>query len=210
MMDNKEKMIEYHLKARGIEDEKVLQAMERVDRELFVPIEMKAHAYDDSPLPIGRGQTISQPYIVAYMAEALDIQPTDKVLEIGSGCGYNAAVLAQMAKQVYSVEIIEWLSNLAKKNLLHAGVTNVDIRFGDGYQGWEEQAPYDKIILTAAAPKIPEPLKKQLRVGGLLLGPVSDSYQKLLLLKKTGEDEFTQHELLPVRFVPMTGQSQQE
>ncbi|MFW6226959.1 MAG: protein-L-isoaspartate(D-aspartate) O-methyltransferase [Bacteroidota bacterium] len=210
MMDNKEKMIEYHLKARGIEDEKVLQAMERVDRELFVPIEMKAHAYDDSPLPIGRGQTISQPYIVAYMAEALDIQPTDKVLEIGSGCGYNAAVLAQMAKQVYSVEIIEWLSNLAKKNLLHAGVTNVDIRFGDGYQGWEEQAPYDKIILTAAAPKIPEPLKKQLRVGGLLLGPVSDSYQKLLLLKKIGENEFTQHELLPVRFVPMTGQSQQE
>lgn len=209
-MDNKEKMIEYHLKARGIEDEKVLQAMERVDRELFVPIEMKAHAYDDSPLPIGRGQTISQPYIVAYMAEALDIQPTDKVLEIGSGCGYNAAVLAQMAKQIYSVEIIEWLSNLAKKNLLHAGVTNVDIRFGDGYQGWEEQAPYDKIILTAAAPKIPGPLKKQLRVGGLLLGPVSDSYQKLLLLKKTGEDEFTQHELLPVRFVPMTGQSQQE
>jgi len=206
-MDKKERMIDQQLKGRDITDENVLEAMRKVDRKTFVPENMKRHAYEDTPLPIGNDQTISQPYIVAYMAQTLEIKKDEKVLEVGSGCGYNAAVLAQLASHVYSIEIIEWLADLAKKNIDAEGVENVSVRFGDGYKGWPEKSPFDKIILTAATPEIPKPLKDQLIVGGKILAPISNSYQKLVLLEKTGDDEFIEHDMLHVRFVPMTGEA---
>ncbi|HKL40461.1 MAG TPA: protein-L-isoaspartate O-methyltransferase, partial [Cryomorphaceae bacterium] len=135
-MDTKEDMIQEQLKGRGISDERVLNAMKTIDRELFVPDEYKEEAYRDGPLPIGRGQTISQPYIVAYMAQVLNPDPDDKILEVGSGCGYNAAVLSQLAAEVYSVEIVEWLAKFARENLNSAGIKNVKVRHGDGYEGW--------------------------------------------------------------------------
>jgi len=201
-------MIEQQLKGRDIYDGKVLRAMHAVDRALFVPKEMQDSAYDDTPLPIGRGQTISQPYIVAYMAQAMDLKPEDKVLEIGSGCGYNAAVLSQMASHVYSIEIIEWLTDLARKNLIKAGITNVSLLHGDGYKGWPEKSPFDKIMLTAAAPYVPKALKDQLNVGGKILIPLGNGFQKLILFEKEGEEDYTEHDLIPVRFVPLTGKRQ--
>lgn len=204
MDHRKEIMIQEHLKNRDIYDGKVLRAMNDIDRELFVPDDLQAAAYDDSALPIGRGQTISQPYIVAYMAQMLKVKPYERVLEIGSGCGYNAAILSQLAAHVYSVEIIEWLAELASRNIMRAGISNVSIRHGDGYEGWPENGPYDKIVLTAAAPGIPAPLKEQLKVGGMILGPVSNSYQKLIILNKISDSEFEEHELINVRFVPLT------
>lgn len=207
-MDAKERMIKLHLQGRDIRNPRVLDAMRDVDRALFVPDDLKEMAWEDSPLPIGRGQTISQPYIVAYMAQVLDFQPGEKVLEVGSGCGYNAAVMSRLVKQVYSVEIVEWLANLARENLEKAGISNVSTRFGDGYQGWPEKAPFDKIMLTAAAPHFPEPLKTQLKPGGKILGPVTDTFQKLMMLEKKGESEFIEHDLIHVRFVPMTGESE--
>ena len=198
-------MIQEHLKGRDITNERVLDAMENVDRALFVPRGLKYAAYDDTPLPIGRQQTISQPYIVAYMAQILEPGPDDKVLEVGTGCGYNAAILSRLCSHVYSVEIIEWLAQLARKNLDEAAIENVSVKFGDGYRGWPENAPYDRIMLTAATPFIPEPLKKQLAVGGKILAPVSNTFQKLVLLEKTGEDTFKENDLIYVRFVPMTG-----
>ncbi len=205
-MDQKEKMIEEHLKDRGINDERVLRAMEEVDRAIFVPEGLKYAAYEDTPLPIGKEQTISQPYIVAYMAQVLNPKPEDKVLEVGTGCGYNAAILSKLASHVYSVEIIEWLAELAKKNLKEAGIKNVSTKFGDGYRGWPEKGPFDKIMLTAATPRIPDYLKEQLIDGGKILAPVSNTFQKLILLEKKGKDKFSEEELLYVRFVPMTGQ----
>lgn len=204
-MDPKDRMIEQHLKGRDIYDGKVLRAMHEVDRTLFVPEDLQKDAYNDSPLPIGRGQTISQPYIVAYMAQAMELKPEDKVLEIGSGCGYNAAILSRLVSQVYSIEIIEWLAELARKNLIKAGITNVTLRHGDGYRGWEEEAPFDKIMLTAAAPHVPKALKQQLKTGGKLLIPLGNGFQKLTLIEKKGRNEFVEQDLIPVRFVPMTG-----
>jgi len=209
-MHPRDKMIEQQLKGRDIYDGKVLRAMRAVDRALFVPKEMQDSAYDDTPLPIGRGQTISQPYIVAYMAQAMDLKPEDKVLEIGSGCGYNAAVLSQMASHVYSIEIIEWLTDLARKNLIKAGITNVSLLHGDGYKGWPEKSPFDKIMLTAAAPYVPKALKDQLNVGGKILIPLGNGFQKLILFEKEGEEDYTEHDLIPVRFVPLTGKRQDE
>lgn len=203
-MDRREQMIQVQLKGRDIDDEKVLSAMRSVDRELFVPDDMKEHAYDDSALPIGRNQTISQPYIVAYMAQVLGFEQDDRVLEVGSGCGYNAAVISQMVKEVYSLEIIEWLADMAKENIAKTGIKNVFVKYGDGYEGWPERAPFDKIILTAAAPHIPDALKEQLKPGGMLLAPVANTYQKLMLLIKTGENTFATEELIQVRFVPLT------
>lgn len=204
-MDPKDRMIEQHLKGRDIYDGKVLRAMHEVDRTLFVPEDLQKDAYNDSPLPIGRGQTISQPYIVAYMAQTMELKPEDKVLEIGSGCGYNAAILSRLVSQVYSIEIIEWLAELARKNLIKAGITNVTLRHGDGYRGWEEEAPFDKIMLTAAAPHVPKALKQQLKTGGKLLIPLGNGFQKLTLIEKKGRNEFVEQDLIPVRFVPMTG-----
>ncbi len=209
-MNTKEKMIEQHLMGRDITDERVLSAMQKVERKVFVPNGLKYRAYEDSPLPIGHGQTISQPYIVAYMAQILEPQPHEKVLEVGSGCGYNAAVLANLSAHVYSVEVIEWLADLAKMNLRDAGIENVSVKYGDGYHGWQENAPFDKIMLTAATPQIPEMLKEQLKIGGKILAPVSNSYQKLILLEKMGTNEFKEHNLIYVRFVPMTGESQRK
>lgn len=200
-------MIENQLKARGISDQNVLDAMQEVDRSLFVPEDKQDLAYEDRPLPIGKNQTISQPYIVAYMAENLRLDDGDKVLEVGTGCGYNAAVLSRLTKEVYSIEIIEWLAQLAVENLEKTAYENIKTRHGDGYAGWPEESPFDAIILTAAPPYIPRPLKKQLKIGGKLLAPVGKMNQKLILLHKTEEDEFEEKELLPVRFVPMTGRA---
>lgn len=208
-MISKETMIEKQLKGRDIRDENVLRAMAEIDREDFVPDEMKEYAYEDGPLPIGRKQTISQPYIVAYMAQHLDLRADHKVLEVGTGCGYNAAVISRIVSHVYSMEIIEWLAELAKKNLKKAHIENVTAAFGDAYQGWPEHAPFDRIVLTAAAPYLPEPLKEQLKVGGKMLAPLQDGYQKLILLEKTAEDRFRTKDLIPVRFVPMTGKAQE-
>lgn len=207
-MTTKKDMMEKQLKGRNIDDPDVLQAMWDVDRELFVPEDLRHQAYEDGPLPIGKSQTISQPYIVAYMAQVLSLDKEDVVLEVGTGCGYNAAVMARICKHVYSVEIIKWLADLAKENLEKAGVTNVTSRHGDGYLGWPEKGPFDAISLTAAPPQIPEPLKQQLKIGGRLLAPVGTGPQKLVMLERVSEDEFREKTLLMVSFVPMTGKVQ--
>lgn len=208
MYATKEQMIEKQLKRRGIKDEKVLKAMEEVDRKLFVPEDLQEKAYEDGPLPIGKGQTISQPYIVAYMVQELKLKPGDKVLEIGTGCGYNAAVLSKLAGHVYSIEIVEWLGELARENLAKTRIQNITTKTGDGYKGWPEEAPFDAVILTAAPAFVPEPLKEQLKEGGRLLTPVGKSLQRLILLEKTGEKNFKEESLIPVSFVPMTGKAQ--
>ena len=208
MAHSQKKMIRAQISDRGIKDEKVLQALENIDRADFVPEEMKHHAYEDRPLPIGFDQTISQPYVVAYMAEVLQLKQNDKVLEIGSGSGYNAAVLSQIAKEVYSVEIVEWLAKLAEQNLKAANVKNVHVKHGDGYHGWEEEMPFDAIILTAAPKVIPQPLLEQLKIGGKLLAPVGSYSQKLILKERISETEYKETELLPVTFVPMTGEAE--
>lgn len=207
-MTTKEEMIRVQLESRGIGDEGVLEAMRKVDRALFVPEEIREHAYEDRPLPIGKGQTISQPYIVAYMAQELGLQAGDVVLEIGTGCGYNAAVLSRLVKHVYSIEVVEWLAELARENLAQTGIENITTKFADGFKGWEEKAPFDAIILTAAPPTIPEPLKQQLSMGGKLLAPVGTRKQQLKLLRRTGDNTFEERSLLPVSFVPMTGKAQ--
>lgn len=208
MRTTKEEMIEKQLKGRGITDPRVIKAMREVDRVRFVPEDLQDYAYEDGPLPIGKRQTISQPYIVAYMAQELKLEPGAVVMEIGAGCGYNAAVLSRIVSHVYSIEIIEWLADLAKENIEKAGIENVTVRCGDGYQGWPERAPFDAIILTAAPPAIPQPLKQQLKVGGKLLTPIGTNIQHLVLLEKTGEGSFKEKTLLPVQFVPMTGKAQ--
>ena len=204
-----EDMVEQQLRSRDIEDERVLQAMTEVDRAEFVPDELKSRAYADMAMPIGGGQTISQPYVVAYMAQALELTPDQVVLEVGSGCGYNAAILSRLAKYVYSVEIVECLAKEAQENLRQAGISNVAIRHGDGYRGWPEEAPFDAIILTAAPPRIPQPLQEQLKVGGRLVAPVGGAAQHLVMLRKLDGDRFEEETLLDVAFVPMTGRAQE-
>lgn len=204
-MTSKKTMLDKHLQGRDIHDPMVLSAMADVERKDFVPREHWENAYADAPLPIGKNQTISQPYIVAYMAQALHLSADEKVLEIGTGCGYNAAVLSRMADHVYSIEIIEWLAELAKTNLAKTDYNNITTAYGDGYEGWPEKAPFDAIVLTAAPAKVPEPLKKQLKTGGRLLAPVGRSAQDLILYEKQEDDIYQQRKLHPVRFVPMTG-----
>ncbi len=208
MYITKEEMIENQLKGRGIKDSKVLDAMRKIDRSLFIPDDVKEHTYKDGPLPIGGGQTISQPYIVAYMAEILKLSPKDKVLEIGTGCGYNAAVLAQLSEKIYSIEIIDWLEERARENLKKAGIENVETKQGDGYEGWPEKAPFDAIILTAAPAFIPKPLKQQLKTGGKLLAPVGKTSQRLSLITRKAENNFQEENLLLVSFVPMKGEAE--
>ncbi|RME89741.1 MAG: protein-L-isoaspartate(D-aspartate) O-methyltransferase [Candidatus Hydrogenedentota bacterium] len=199
-------MIQYHLKARGIKNPHVLDAMRKVDRHLFVPPEYQKEAYYDGPIPIGFGQTISQPYIVAYMTEMLNPQPEDKVLEIGCGSGYQAAVFAEIVKEVYTIEIIKPLYERAQKTLQKLGYKNIYCKLGDGYEGWPEKAPFD-IILFAAAPKerIPEPVISQLAKGGRLIAPVGEIYQQLVLITKDKTGSLHTKPLIPVRFVPLTG-----
>ncbi len=200
-------MVDDQLKKRGINDPLVIKAMSEVDRKDFVPIKYQRMAYEDRPLPIGNNQTISQPYMVAYMAQALGLQEDDVLLEIGTGCGYNAAILSQIVTHVYSLEIIEGLVPFAEKNLSRAGINNVSIRCGDGKEGWADKGPFDAVMLTAAADEIPKTLKAQLKPGGRLIAPVGKISQRLILLEKTGQDQFREEERIPVQFVPMTGGS---
>lgn len=208
MKVNRKEMIDSQLIKKGISDPWVLQAMRKVDRALFIPNEMREFAYEDRPLNIGKGQTISQPFMVAYMAQELKLKPKDIILEIGTGCGYHAAILANIVRHVYSIEVIEWLEEYACANLEKAGIKNVTTRCGDGFQGWPDRAPFDAVSLTAAPPTIPEPLKKQIKIGGRLLAPVGTLRQQLKLLERTGDDAFIENRLLMVSFVPMTGEAQ--
>ena len=190
---------------RDIRNPRVLKAMERVPREAFLADSQRELAYEDGPLPIGHGQTISQPFIVAFMTEDLDPQPGHRILEIGTGCGYQAAVLSRLVDSVYTVEIIEPLADQARRIVARLGYRNVHIKTGDGYHGWPEFAPYDGIIVTCAPEHIPQPLVDQLKEGGRMILPVGTlPHQELLLLEKT-EGEIHRKAVLPVRFVPMTG-----
>ncbi len=186
----------------------VLDVMGQVPRHRFVPEERQAQAYENRPLPIGHGQTISQPYIVAIMTDLIDPQPDDRALEIGTGSGYQAAVLSRLVEEVYSMEIIEPLGEQARHRLRQLDYENIQVRIGDGYFGWETQAPFDIIIVTAAASHIPPPLVKQLKTGGRMIIPVGSRFmtQQLLLVNKDSLDEISVRQILPVRFVPLTGE----
>ena len=200
-------MVNNQLKERGIEDSMVLNAMQTVPREVFVPEDLKEQAYNDNPLPIGFDQTISQPYIVAFMTESLELQPEYKVLEIGTGSGYQAAILSRICCEVYSVEIIKELAGRAGEIFEKQLYDNIHIKVGDGHQGWPEQSPFDSIIVTAAGVDIPTPLISQLKVGGKMILPLKrNNYEQILVLvtKIDVDDNIIQKELLPVMFVPMT------
>jgi protein-L-isoaspartate(D-aspartate) O-methyltransferase len=201
----REKMVEDQIESRGISNQLTLDAMKKVPRHKFVPPNLLDRAYDDGPLPIGYGQTISQPYIVAYMTAVIDPKPGQKILEIGTGSGYQAAVLAKIVDSVFTIEIITELSNSSQKKLKELGYKNVFCKNADGYYGWEKYAPFDAIVVTAAAEHIPPPLIKQLKDGGKMIIPVGSPFlnQSLILVERTGE-EITTTSLLPVRFVPFT------
>jgi len=200
----REKMVETQIKARGVKDPRVLSALLKVERHRFVPEEYLSSAYSDQPLPIGEGQTISQPYIVALMTELLELKGNEKVLEIGTGSGYQAAVLAELAKEVYTIEIVEPLAATAKNRLLELGYQNIKVKAGDGYLGWPEAAPFDAIIITCAPDHIPEPLVDQLKEGGRMVLPVGTHTQELKkIVKRSGKIETM--DIIPVVFVPMTG-----
>jgi len=201
----RERMVKDQIEAREVRDPRTLAALRKVPRHLFVPEESQRLAYEDHPLPIGHGQTISQPYIVAFMTEALGLVGGETVLEVGTGSGYQAAVLAEIAARVYSIEIVEPLAREAAERLARLGYHNVEVRAGDGYVGWPEAGPFDGIMVTAAAPRIPEPLKQQLKDGGRLVIPVGDDYQELILVTRRG-DRYEERNVLAVRFVPMTGE----
>jgi protein-L-isoaspartate(D-aspartate) O-methyltransferase len=204
----RQKMVQEQLKPRGIHDERVLAAMAKVPREAFVPENMRSQSYADSALSIGHDQTISQPFIVAYMTEQLRLQPTDRVLEIGTGSGYQTAILAELVKDVYTIEIIEPLAKEASARLARLGYNNAHVKIGDGYQGWREVAPFDAIIVTCAPDKVPQPLTQQLKEGGRMIIPVGSGImdQQLYLLEKQN-GELAQRAILPVRFVPMAGEA---
>jgi len=201
------RMVRDHIHARGVRDARVLEALSKVPRELFVPQPMREQAYDDSPLPIGHDQTISQPYIVGFMAEALQLTPESKVLEVGSGCGYAAAVMAEIASEVYTIERLEPLAVLAANNLLDAGYENVHVLHADGTQGWAENAPFDAILVSAGGPGVPESLRQQLKIGGRLVIPigVDPRAQELVRITRTDDAEFDREDLADVRFVPLIG-----
>jgi protein-L-isoaspartate(D-aspartate) O-methyltransferase len=203
----RKQMVEQDIAGRGISDPAVLSAMAIVPRHLFVDTNYRDRAYGDHPLPIGNGQTISQPYIVAFMTELLRLKPTDRVLEIGTGSGYQAAVLAAVVKEVYSIEIVRPLADRAGRLLAGLGYRNVTVRHGDGYQGWREHAPFDAIIITASAERIPLPLIEQLKEGGRLVMPLgtTHSVQTLILATKRG-GRLERKEIVPVSFVPMRGE----
>jgi protein-L-isoaspartate(D-aspartate) O-methyltransferase len=211
LQKKREQMVKYQIKSRGLKDERVLKALQEVPRHVFVPERYRREAYEDYPLPIGEGQTISQPYIVALMTEVAEIKPGDKVLEIGTGSGYQAAILSQLADRVFTVEIRETLANTASRLLLSSGYEGVSVRWADGYFGWPEEAPFDAILVTCAANHIPPPLFQQLKEGGRLVIPVGSTvfYQTLTLVKKA-KDRPVIRQLLDVRFVPMIGEIEKE
>jgi protein-L-isoaspartate(D-aspartate) O-methyltransferase len=202
-------MVETQIASRGVKDDCVLDAMRNVPRHRFVPENLHREAHRDSPLPIGRGQTISQPYIVALMTELVRPAPSMKVLEVGTGSGYQAAVLAECVGDVFTIEIVEELGREAAVLLERLGYENVHGRIGDGYDGWPDEAPFDAIVVTAAPPSIPQPLKDQLKIGGRLVIPVGRGSQDLVVVRRT-EKGFDKQVVTPVRFVPMTGKAQRE
>lgn len=204
------RMVADQIQARGIANPFVLEAMRTVERHEFVPQQRQWEAYADRPLPIGNGQTISQPFIVAFMTEALNPKKTDKVLEIGTGCGYQAAVLSKLVSHVYTIEIVDELAKTAKERLARLSHNNVSVRSGDGYAGWTEQAPFDSIIVTAAPESIPPKLIEQLKPGGRLIAPVGKDLQDLILVTKNADGSITRRTVMAVRFVPMTGQAQSQ
>lgn len=206
----REQMVERQLVARGIENEKVLEAMRKVPRHEFVPESQQAFAYQDRPLPIGHDQTISQPYIVAFMTEQLAVKPGDRVLEIGTGSGYQAAVLAELVKEVYTIEIVEPLAKSSSEHFERVGYENITAKAGDGYLGWPEHAPFDAVMVTAAPDHIPQPLIDQLREGGRMIIPVGPDggMQQLKILRKK-DGEVVRESILPVRFVPLTRNTEQ-
>jgi len=206
---NRQYMVEHDIKNRGISDQKVLDVMLKIQRHLFVDPSLKSMAYDDHPLPIGDGQTISQPYVVALMTQALRLKPTDRVLEIGTGSGYQAAVLAEIVKEVFTIEIRKSLADKASGLLKNLSYKNVQVKYADGYFGWEEYAPFDAIIITAAANHIPPPLLKQLKLGGRLIVPVGSTvYAQMLTLVTRKAVDFDIEQMTPVAFVPMAGEVQ--
>ncbi len=206
-IEKRERMVTVQLEGRDITDPDVLRAMHRVPRHEFVPDDQVNYAYDDHPLPIGEGQTISQPYIVALMTQAVQVKSGDRVLEIGTGSGYQAAVLAELTDEVYTVEIIETLGEQAANRLRELGYSQIHAQVGDGYFGWEEHAPYDVIVVTCAPDHIPRPLVSQLNVGGRMVVPVGPpgAYQSLWLLEKQADGSVQRRNLGGVSFVPMTG-----
>jgi protein-L-isoaspartate(D-aspartate) O-methyltransferase len=201
------KMVEKQIEARGIRDAGVLEAMREVPRERFIPERVREFAYDDSPLPIEEGQTISQPYIVAVMVEALHLDPQDRVLEIGAGSGYAAAVISRIAREVYTVERHPPLADLARQRAGELGYKNVKVRCGDGSLGWPEEAPFDAIVVSAGGPEVPQSLLEQLAIGGHLVIPVGDEVksQELLCVERTGEHAYERRSLGRVQFVPLIG-----
>jgi len=201
----RKRMVEKQIIARGIKDERVIGAMLKVPRHLFIPEQYRHYAYADSPVPIGHDQTISQPYIVALMTEELNLSSTDKVLEIGTGSGYQAAILAELAREVYTIEIIEPLAREAEARLKQLGYENVKVKVGDGYLGWPEYAPFDRIVVTCAPTEIPQPLIDQLKEGGVMVIPVgSGGFQYLYRVKKV-MGQIETEKIIPVSFVPLTG-----
>jgi protein-L-isoaspartate(D-aspartate) O-methyltransferase len=203
----RERMVQTQLAGRDIRDPRVLAAMAKVPRHEFVPEPLRRQAYEDRPLPLGQGQTISQPYIVAFMTEHLQLEDTDRVLEIGTGSGYQAAILAELVAEVHSIEIVEPLASQARATLDRLGYSKIHLKTGDGYQGWAEYAPFDAVIVTCAPDHVPAPLIDQLKEGGRMIIPVGESHtQELVLLEKQG-GTLQRRAILPVRFVPMTGQA---
>jgi len=200
-------MVQQQLKSRGINDGHVLAAMAKVPREEFVPPNSRAASYEDGPLQIGYGQTISQPYIVAFMTEQLHPKPSDRVLEIGTGSGYQAAILAELVAEVYTIEIAEPLARNAEATLVRLGYKNVRMKVGDGYKGWSENAPFDAIIVTCAPDRVPRPLTDQLKEGGRMIIPVGDRFAQELYLLEKKNGQLKESAVLPVRFVPMIGEA---
>ena len=205
----RERMVIEQIKRRAVTDERVLESMRKVERHLFVPEDLKNLAYTDNPLPIGYKQTISQPYIVALMTQAIQPGPGDRMLEIGTGSGYQAAVLAEIVKEVYTIEILQPLAESSRLLLEDMEYKNIRVKRGDGYKGWKEYAPFDAIVVTAAPPMLPEELVSQLKTGGRMIVPVGESYQELYLITKT-ETGFAKKALLPVAFVPMVRSTDNE
>lgn len=203
--DLRNEMVERQIKSRGVKDSLIIDAIRKVPRHLFVPERFRARAYTDSPLPIGSEQTISQPYIVAFMSEQLQLQPGDRVLEIGTGSGYQAAVLSLIADSVFTIEIIPELARKAAQTLRELKYDNIVVQQGDGYHGWQDKAPFDAIMVTAAPPRIPPLLLEQLKIGGRMVVPVGEYVQELVVVNKTARGMEMQN-VLPVRFVPMTGE----
>jgi protein-L-isoaspartate(D-aspartate) O-methyltransferase len=201
----RQRMVEEQIRARGIQDTRVLEAMRTVPRHEFVPETYRSRAYEDSPLPTSLGQTISQPFIVALMTELIDPKPEHRVLEVGTGSGYQAAVLSKLVREVYTIEILPELARTAVQRLERLNFKNVHVREGDGYQGWPEHAPFDAILVTAGAAEIPKPLVEQLKQGGRLVIPVDNSagYQTLQVLEKDKDGKVRVRDLIPVRFVPL-------